>query len=272
MYNWSIKTQDNQLNLRTATIPKKALGQHWLLDETVLENIVDALEAESSDTILEIGPGKGALTKHLLGTAAKVVAIEKDDSLVPGLLQLSSSSKITVLGSDVREFDFSGLPADYLFASNLPYYISGEMFRLLTEVDNKPKTAVLLIQKEVAQRIAAKPGDYSMLGLAVQDWYEVSLGEIVGPENFDPQPKVDSQVIILKRRSISLLGDSEKEVFRLAKAGFLNRRKTLVNGLSPLLNISKSEASALLTKSSINPSARAQELSFDQWLALVSVV
>jgi len=250
--------------------PKKSLGQHWLHDRGVLAHIADLAELTPDDTVLEIGPGLGTLTSKLLRRAGKVIAIEFDPDLARKLPGQFPGKNLEVVNEDILLFDFNNLPANYKVVANVPYYITSKIVQRLMTAQNKPAIAVLLVQKEVAERLAAKPGDMSILAVSAQVYAEVTLGDIVPAELFTPPPKVDSQVVVLKTRSQSLLSDmNEKDFFRVVKAGFSAKRKKLRSSLAGGLGVSKQEAEDILRKATISPEARAEMLSLDQWMALL---
>lgn len=249
--------------------PKKELGQHWLYDEASLQAMCDLAEVGSNDTVLEIGPGLGTLTKKLVTRAKHVVAVEFDNVLAAGLAKEVPARNLTVVHSDILRFDLTQLPTDYKVIANIPYYLTSNLVRVLSESTNPPASVTLLIQKEVAERIAAAPGDMSLLSVTAQLYFEPSLGPVVPAELFTPPPKIDSQIIHLSRRPQSLLAGQDSRVFiRTVKAGFSNRRKTLLNSLSAGLHLSKDEITALLHEADINPQQRPQSLSIDDWLRL----
>lgn len=253
--------------------PNKSLGQHWLRDRDVLAHIADCAELTVEDTVLEIGPGLGTLTSELLRRSKKVVAVEFDEELARKLPAQFPGKDLTVIQNDILSFDLSQLPAAYKVVANVPYYITSKIVQLLMTTDNKPDTAVLLVQKEVAERLAARPGDMSILAVSAQLFAEVSLGEVVGAELFTPPPKVDSQVVILKTRMTPFLTDgAEKDFFRVVKAGFSAKRKMLRSSLSGGLNVSKSQAEEYLLAAGIQPNDRAESLSLDQWQTLTRIV
>ena len=174
-----------------------------------------------------------------------------------------------MLFRSILSFDLSTLPKDYIVVANVPYYITSKIVQLLSESHNPPKRAILLVQKEVAERIAAGPGDMSVLGISAQVYAETSLGQLVPAEYFTPPPKVDSQVVVLKRRASPLFGDvAEKQFFRIVKAGFSERRKKLRSSLSGGLCIDKTAVDSLLQELTISQDARAQELSIADWVQL----
>lgn len=253
--------------------PKKSLGQHWLKDREVLAAIADAAEINSEDTVLEIGPGQGTLTSELLRRAKKVIAVELDGDLAAKLPKQFPGTSLEVVNQDILSFDLTNLPDNYVVVANVPYYITSKIIQLLTTSLNKPRTIVLLIQKEVAVRLAAEPGDLSILAVSAQIYAEVHLGDVVPAKFFTPPPKVDSQVVILSTRQEPLVKpEDEKAFFRVVKAGFSAKRKKLRSSISSGLHISKPEAETLLTQTGINPDNRAEQLSLDDWLRLTANV
>lgn len=261
---------------KTVTTPNKALGQHWLRDIPTLDAIVAAADVQALDTVLEVGPGLGTLTARLLKQGATVIAVEFDHALAVKLhdsltkqLGESATSRLTVIESDILTFDFTKLPAGYKVVANIPYYLTSHLIRQLGESSNPPQTAVLLIQKEVAERVCAKPGDMSLLSVSAQVFFSARLDIFVPAVLFTPPPKVDSQVLVLQRHAQPLVPHSEqKDFFRLVKAGFGERRKKLRSSLSGGLHISKPDADALLEKAGIDGDLRAQALSITDWQKL----
>lgn len=251
--------------------PNKNLGQHWLHDVAVLSQICDAADISADDTVLEIGPGLGTLTLELAERAKQVIAVEFDPQLARDLPSRVPLPNVAVIHADILHFDFSQLPAEYKVVANVPYYITSKITRLLMELPNPPQIATLLVQKEVAERMAAQPGDMSILAVAVQFYSEAVLGPVVPAELFTPPPKVDSQVITLKRRPAPLFPDVDTKLFfRVVRAGFGEKRKKLRNSLSGGLHLDKSAVDELLAQAHISPEARAEELSLNQWHQLVT--
>ncbi len=251
----------------------KSLGQHWLKDREVLAHIADCAELSRGDTVLEIGPGLGTLTSELLKRSKKVVAVEFDSELARKLPPQFPGTNLEVITSDILSFDLSILPVGYSVVANVPYYITSKIIQLLMTADNKPRIAVLLVQKEVAQRLAARPGSMSILAVSAQLFADVTLGEIVPAALFTPPPKVDSQVVILRTRKTPFLTDiDEKEFFRVVKAGFSSKRKKLRSSLSAGLEMSKPEAEAILERAGISPDSRAEALALDDWSRLTRIV
>ena len=250
-------------------LAKKSLGQHWLQDQAVLTEIVDSAGVSAQDTVLEIGPGPGTLTRLLTERAGQVVAVEFDEKLAAALPQRVPADNLQIVSQDILKFDFTSLPPGYKVVANIPYYLTGKLLRLLSEMPNPAAAAVLLLQKEVAERVAAKPGNMSIPSVIAQFFWQVSLGRVVEAELFTPPPKVDSQILILERRTKPLFEDADpKEFFRLVKAGFAQRRKTLLNNLSGGLRLSRDEVQAICQKAGIDPTRRAQTLDLDDWHAL----
>ncbi len=250
--------------------PNKSLGQHWLTDRFILGEIADSAGITKNDTVLEIGPGQGTLTSELLKRAKNVIAVEFDRELAAKLPAQFPGTNLTVVSEDILSFDLESLPSNYIVVANVPYYITSKIVQMLMTSQNKPRTAVLLVQKEVAQRIAAKQGDMSILAVSAQVFANARLGIEVPKQFFTPPPKVDSQVIILDTRETPLVeGDKEKQFFRIVKAGFSAKRKKVRSSLSAGLAISKPEAEILLQKAGISPDVRAEDLNIDDWLRLL---
>ncbi|MFZ2125230.1 MAG: 16S rRNA (adenine(1518)-N(6)/adenine(1519)-N(6))-dimethyltransferase RsmA [Candidatus Saccharimonadales bacterium] len=252
---------------------KKSLGQHWLRDRDVLKHIADCAEITPTDTVLEIGPGLGTLTSELLRRSEKVVAVEFDAELARKLPGQFPGKYLEVINGDILDFDLSQLPSGYKVVANVPYYITSKIVQTLMTAKNKPSIAVLLVQKEVAERLAAEPGDMSILAISAQVFAEVSLGDVVKAEMFTPPPKVDSQVVIIKTRPKALIeGEKEDIFFKVVKAGFSAKRKKMRSSLSGGLGITKPEAEEMLNSANISPDSRAETLRIEDWLRLVLVV
>lgn len=251
-------------------MPKKELGQHWLRDREILAAIADDANLSKDDTVLEIGPGLGTLTSELLRQAGKVIAVEFDRDLARKLPGQFPGTSLEVVNGDILSFDLTKLPKGYKVVANVPYYITSKIVRALMTSTNRPGVAVLLVQKEVAERIVADLGDMSILAIATQVYAEASLGVEVPKEYFTPPPKVDSQVVILETRPFPLVApEDEKNFFRLVKAGFSAKRKKLRSSLAGGLALDKQAVEALLTAASISPDARAEDLTIEDWCRLM---
>jgi 16S rRNA (adenine1518-N6/adenine1519-N6)-dimethyltransferase len=231
---------------------------------------VAAGQVKSEDVVLEIGPGQGTLTDVLLKNGALITAVEFDAELVRELTKkYQNNPAIKIFSQDIRKYNFNDLPAGYKIVANIPYYLTSLLIRQICDTANPPEIAVLLVQKEVAERVCARPGEMSILSVATQIYFEASLGQVVRAELFSPPPKVDSQILILKRRAEPLIKEQDsKQFFKLVKAGFSERRKKLRSSLSGGLGISKTEADNLLAKAGIDPNLRAQDLSLQDWSKL----
>lgn len=252
--------------MTNAPLPKKSLGQHWLDDDDCLQSMITAAGVTAEDSVLEIGPGLGTLTRKLVDVAAKVVAVEFDGRLARELAWRVEADNLTITEQDILSFDLTTMPVGYKVVANIPYYLTSNLIRVLSESSNPPQTAVLLVQKEVAERVAAAPGAMSLLSVTAQFYWMVSLDRVVKAELFTPPPKVDSQIVVLARRPEPLFpGVVPKQLFRLVKAGFGERRKTLRNSLGGGLHLSKEEAEKLLGQAGVDQNLRAQNLTLEQW-------
>ncbi len=262
--------------LNTATLLKryglrahKGLGQNFLQDPQALEQIVSAAEIQLTDTVLEIGPGLGSLTRYLAVSAKEVVAVELDENLLPPLKAvLAPYQNIRLIHGDILKLSPNDLiiEKDYIVVANIPYYITSAVIRHLLESQSKPRRIVLTVQKEVAQRICAQPGDLSLLALSVQVYGKPHIAAHIPAEAFFPAPKVASAVLCMDIYPSPLIKVELLEpFFKLIKAGFSQKRKTLRNSLSSGLHISPTAAADLLTRSNIDPQRRAETLSIEEW-------
>lgn len=252
---------------------KKSLGQHWLNDDASLEAMLTGAHIGPEDTVLEIGPGPGALTQKLVQRAKTIVAVEFDVNLARELPQRVPADNLTVVNQDILRFDLASLPPNYKVVANIPYYLTSKLLRVLCESRNHFSEATLLIQKEVAERVCAGPGDMSLLSASVQFYCQARLSRLVPAELFTPPPKVDSQILELAYRPQPLFTDIDsRHFFRVIKAGFSQRRKTLLNSLSAGLHLSRTETEAVLHSAGIDPSVRAQNLDMKQWYALAKLL
>ena len=253
--------------------PHKGLGQNFLVDREILHKIVQTAEVQSSDTVLEIGAGLGSLTVVLAQYAARVVAVEIDKKLVQVLQEVVAPySNIKVVAGDMLALDPGELTGQtgYLVVANIPYYITSSLIRHLLASKVKPKRMVLTIQKEVANRICAMPGDYSLLALSVQVFGSVHVVMNIPASAFYPQPTVDSSTLRIDLYPEPLIPDEKLDCFfRLAHFGFSQKRKTMRNTLAAGLKWSGDQVAALLQTSGIDPNRRAQTLELAEWRTLV---
>jgi len=261
--------------------PIKSLGQNFLRDNEVLEKIIASANLKSDDFVIEVGPGKGVLTEKLFRNAGKVLAIEIDRTLANKLNnRYKDSKKIEIINADILKINLPELISaykleamSYKLISNIPYYITSPIIQLFLETQFPPAEMILMVQKEVAERICASKGQMSILAVSVQYYAKPELLFYVDKKSFFPVPEVDSAVIRITpfqpaTSSPTLLLSKEKGVrdfFRIVKAGFSAKRKTLVNNLSASLKLDKKEVEEKLKKVGITPNQRAQELRVEDW-------
>ena len=253
--------------------PKKSLGQNFLVDETAAERIVAAADLSPRDSVLEVGPGLGALTLHLASAAARVVAVELDQRLIPVLEHtLAACPNVQIVHGDILKLDPAALLAsDYKVVANIPYYITSALLRHLLEASVSPALMVLTVQEEVARRIVAAPGDMSLLAVGVQFYGRPRIVTRIKAGAFYPRPKVNSSVVQIDLRAETRPALDATNVdlfFKLARAGFSQRRKQLRNALAGGLGRPRDEIDAALTRAEIDPRRRAQTLSLEEWAAL----
>ena len=249
--------------------PNKGLGQHFLVDKASLETIMDAATATKNDTVLEIGPGLGVMTRPLTRQAGNVVAVETDHVLAE-LLRRDAPANLEVVEQDILAFDLNMLPRGYKVIANIPYYLTSKIFRLLIESPNPPSVMSMLIQQEVAERIAARPGQMSILALSIQYYGKPEIVARVERHKFWPAPDVDSAVLRVTLRKPAFPADTDR-LFRLIKAGFGEKRKQLKNALAGGLNLESDFAAQLVKAAKLPPTTRAQELDLKSWERLYKV-
>jgi len=256
--------------------PHKGLGQNFLEDPIALEKIAAAAEIRPTDTVLEIGPGLGSLTRYLAASAREVVAVELDQHLLPPLKAvLAPYQNVRLVQGDILELSPDDLiqDQDYVVAANIPYYITSAVIRHLLESKHKPRRVVLTIQKEVAQRICEKPGDLSLMALSVQVYGKPHIPARIPAGAFFPAPSVDSAVLVIEIYTSPLIPQEHlASFFKLIKAGFSQKRKTLRNSLSSGLAISPAESAAFLEGAGIDPQRRAETLSIEEWRRLAEKI
>ncbi|MFA6042280.1 MAG: 16S rRNA (adenine(1518)-N(6)/adenine(1519)-N(6))-dimethyltransferase RsmA [Patescibacteria group bacterium] len=257
--------------------PKKHLSQNFLMDDEVLESIVDAADLQPNDQILEIGAGTGILTQALVPLVQRVVAVEIDESLLPGLHKLAAAHpNLTILPGDIMQLGFAVLEkafsrVPYKVVANVPYHITSAIIKKFLDSPAPPTSLTLLVQAEVAERICALPGHMSLLSLSVQLFGEPAIVAKVPATAFWPAPDVDSAVLHIDTYAKPLFAaEVRQKIFTLAKAGFANRRKTLANSLSSSLRTRREIVEKALKILEIEPLQRAQELTLDQWAWLTT--
>ncbi len=261
--------------------PRKGLGQNFLADPNILRKIVEAAELSAEDTVLEIGPGLGTLTRLLAQAAGRVLAVELDEGMIH-LLQkeLAHLPNLELVQGDILQLDPAALvrgpeapdlrsPLSYIVVANLPYYITSAAIRHLLEAESPPRRLVLTVQREVAQRIVAGPGDMSLLAVSVQFYGRPRIVAKIPAGAFVPPPKVDSAVIRIDTHDAPPVEVPDaRTFFRVVRAGFGQKRKQLKNALAAGLGLPVSRVTAALTRAGVDPRRRAQSLSLDEWGAL----
>ncbi|MBI3046219.1 MAG: ribosomal RNA small subunit methyltransferase A [Candidatus Harrisonbacteria bacterium] len=254
------------------------LGQHFLINKSAIKKIIAALNLQPNDIIIEIGPGKGALTFPLTAECqkigCKVVAIEKDPELAKNLeLGIRNYGRIKILRGDVLKdlptliHNSSFIIQNYKVVGNIPYYITGKLLRILSELENKPELTILMIQKEVAQRIVAKPPKMNLLAAAVQFWAEPKILFTLKPADFSPPPEVNSAVIRLTTKQQIT---TDNNYYKLLHIIFKQPRKTILNNLKTGLKMPKNKIEIALKSLKIDPNSRPQNLSLEQINSLLT--
>ena len=252
---------------------KRSLGQNFLVDRRVLARVVDAADLSPSDQVLEIGPGRGALTERLAESAGRVTAVELDDVLAARLsARFADRPGVRIVAGDARTLDVGELldtSAGYKLVANLPYYAATPIVRRFLEIDDGPGLMVVMVQREVARSMTAAPGQMSLLSVATQLYGSPRVVATVPPRAFRPAPKVTSAIVridVYERPALEL--SSDREFFRLVRAGFSARRKQLRNSLSQGLSLPASDVERLLARAGIDPKRRAETLSLAEWGSL----
>ena len=252
--------------------PNKSFGQNFLIDRSILTQIVEAAAISAHDQILEVGAGTGVLTRELAKHAQRVVAVELERSMLSLLAETTRNYKnVELMARNLLFLDpldvFGTEP--YKLVANLPYYITAPTFRHFLESANPPRLIVVMVQEEVAQRIVASPGDLSLLAVSVQFYGRPHIIAHVPARAFYPAPKVDSAILRIDVHEQAPLTASERDsFFRVVQAGFSERRKQLHNSLTHGLHRKNEQVRALLTAAQIDSSRRAETLSIEEWLRL----
>jgi 16S rRNA (adenine1518-N6/adenine1519-N6)-dimethyltransferase len=249
--------------------PNDFLGQNFLISEEVLAEIIDIAKIKKSDTIIEIGPGLGVLTQELVKKSNRVIAIEKDKRFISVLKKFFAPNKnLEIIEQDALRFNFEEVKGDYKIVANIPYYLTSHLLQNLLALEHKPKRIVLMIQKEVGERLTAEAGELSILGISVQIFADVAIVSNVPKENFWPKPKVDSCVILIEPKDKFPEIVDEKLFFRILKIAFAGKRKQIHNTLANGLKLSKEEVAELLTAAKVGLTTRPQDLSIPQWIEI----
>ncbi|MCD6402276.1 ribosomal RNA small subunit methyltransferase A [bacterium] len=267
----SIKNLLKQYQIR----PSKKLGQNFLIDKGVIKKFIKACDFKEKDTILEIGPGIGTLTKEIAKKVKKVIAVEKDPKMIEILKEaLKDFKNVKIIQGDILKI-FNFLPHqkfgggfDYKVIGNLPFYLSAPVIRKFLEAKNPPKEMIFIIQKEVAQRICAKPPKMSILAVSVQVYAKPKIISYVSKKSFWSKPKVDGAIIKISNLKSQISSLDKDLFFKIVRAGFSHPRKQLVNNLSKELKITKERVKNWLLENGLQPSLRAEDLSVENWIKL----
>lgn len=253
---------------------RKQLGQHFLVDRRVLGKIVAAARLEPGDRVIEVGPGLGVLTRALARRAGEVVAIEVDSGLAQALRDtLADHPNVRVIHADVLKVEPASVVAPpYKVVANLPYYITAPVLRHFLEAQVRPERMVVMVQREVALKLVAGPGDLGLLALSVQFYSRPTLVATVSARSFYPQPKVNSAVVALDVLPRPALDVDPQHFFHVVKGGFAAPRKQLRNSLAQGLGVPPAEAGRWLEQAGIDPKRRPEELSLEDWGRLCQVV
>lgn len=254
---------------------KKRFGQHFLSDPSILSRIVDAAEPTADATVIEIGPGQGALTRVLAERCARVIAVEVDRDLVPPLqAQFADEPSVRIIEADVLQLDpaeilrLGGAAAPYMVVANLPYNIAAPVLRRFLEGDPQPQRMVVMVQLEVAEAMVAKPGTMSLMSVATQVYGEARMVMRVAPGSFTPPPNVQSAVVRIDVAAQPRVDVPIEPFFRVVRAGFGNPRKQLRNSLSFGLHVKQAVVDETLGRARIDVTLRPQMLSLDDWAAI----
>jgi len=259
------------------TSPKKSLGQNFLRDKSVLDKIIQLANLSADDLVFEVGPGEGVLTEELIRRAGKVIAIEIDKNLAGNLkTKFKNNPKIEIINDDILKINLPELfesfvdsdRLNYKVIANIPYYITSPIIQLFLETKYPPSEMILMVQKEVAERICARPGEMSILAASVQYYAEAKLLFYVYKKSFWPVPEVDSAIIRITHNMEHKTPEERKGFFRVVRAGFSSKRKILTNNLANSFHLDKSEVEEKLKTAGIDPASRAQELSVEDWKKL----
>jgi len=267
---------DRLLLERHVIAPKKSLGQNFLHDSNALEKIVELAGLTPDATVVEIGPGTGNLTRLLAREAARVIAVELDERLVSLLrAELGAEPRVELVHGDILEISLADRvgTAPYTVVANLPYYITSAILRHFFENPPRPDRLVLTMQREVAERLVATPGEMSLLAVSVQFYGQPRIVMHLSPAAFWPRPDVESAVVRIDVYPAPPVAvPDERLFFRVVRAGFGQKRKQLRNSLSAGLHLDKARADALLSEAGVDPRRRAETLGLEEWAAITRAV
>lgn len=269
----SSQTQAKTSSGRKFARAKKSLGQHFLTDKRILRRMLDASDLSAQDTVLEIGPGRGFLTRELAAYAGRVVGLELDRSLVATLTdEFQNWSHVNIVYGEAREVDINTLipeQTSYKVIANLPYYAASPIIRRFLNIPHRPSMMVVMLQYEVAREMVAKPGEMGFLSVLIQLRAKPMIICKVPPRAFKPRPKVDSALLrvdVLPKLALEL--DSEEEFIELVRAGFSAPRKQVHNCLQKSLGLLPEEVGRILAAADVDPVRRPQTLAVEEWGAV----
>lgn len=265
--------------------PSKKLGQNFLIDSRIARIVLDSADLKPNDCVVEVGPGFGVLTMELVKRAKKIVAVEIDKRMAQALTEIGSplcvlnqdilrisNQELCATLSDVQAVAQHSVSGLYKVVANLPYSITSAVLRKFTEEEPRPELMVVMVQKEVAERVCAKPGDMSILSVAIQYYGKPEIIAIVPRSAFWPEPEVDSAILRIRNYELGIRGLKNKKFFQIVRIGFSSRRKQLQNNLMVGLRLTREQAIKALAEIGLGPKVRAQELSVSQWIELVSML
>ena len=265
--------------------PRKILGQNFLVDKNIIKKVIKTANLKPKDIVLEVGPGFGALTEKIILSAKKIVAVEKDDKLSKILQEkFEKFENIKIINKDILKLNISDIRPpkkarlqNYKLVANLPFYAGSRIIRMFLELKNPPEEMVLIVQKEVAQRICARPPRMNLLAVSVQALSKPKIISYVPKKCFKPKPKVDGAIIKIvprkrKKKSKKRINYNDNDFFKIIKAGFSHPRKKLANNLSGELKLNKQKIVLLLSEQGIGPNQRAETLDIESWINLAKKI
>ncbi len=262
-YEKEVKSLLKKYNIR----PSKGMGQNFLVNKSILSKVIESSDLKPDDTVLEVGPGMGVLTTELAKKVKHVIAVEKDLKMLEILSDTQLHQKnIEIINADILKYQSE--IENYKVVANIPYYLTSPLIRKFLEEKNPPSMMVLMIQKEVAQRICSKPPNMSLLAVSVQIYADPKIVSYVKKEYFWPKPKVDSAIIKITNINNKKIDVDFEKLFKIVKAGFSQPRKQLGNNLSKYLKIEREKINQWLLQSNIKPEQRAETLAIKDWQLL----
>lgn len=265
------------MSLRHARIiPKRHRGQNFLIDRNIVRKIVNAAQLTKDSIVLEVGPGTGNLTEELIKRAGQVIAVEIDKDLFAHLQKrFADAQNLTLIKDDILDVDPTSYllqATSYVIVANLPYNITSRFFRKFLESELRPERMVVMVQKEVAERMRAVPPNMNLLALSIQLFADIKVLFPVSRTCFSPKPRVDSAVVALERHPEPVEGSHAKNIFRFARAGFSSKRKYCASNINREIGIPLAKIHAAFEELGLSPKVRAQEISLEQWKELTQAM